>query len=104
MREAVIVEAVRTPIGKGKPGGGLSGWHPVDLLAETLRALVDRSGIDPEQIDDVITGCVSQAGQQAFNVGATRCSQPACRSRCPQPPSTDSAAPRSSPCTSLHRA
>jgi acetyl-CoA acyltransferase len=69
MREAVIVEAVRTPVGKGKPGGALSGWHPVDLLAETLQALVDRAGIDPAEIDDVVTGCVSQAGQQAFNVG-----------------------------------
>jgi acetyl-CoA acyltransferase len=69
VREAVIVEVVRTPVGKGKPGGALSGWHPVDLLAETLQALVDRAGIDPAEIDDVITGCVSQAGQQAFNVG-----------------------------------
>jgi acetyl-CoA acyltransferase len=69
VREAVIVEVVRTPVGKGKPGGALSGWHPVDLLAETLQALVDRAGIDPGEIDDVITGCVSQAGEQAFNVG-----------------------------------
>jgi acetyl-CoA acyltransferase len=69
VREAVIVEVVRTPTGKGKPGGALSGWHPVDLLAETLQALVDRAGLDPAQIDDVIAGCVSQAGQQAFNVG-----------------------------------
>ncbi len=69
MREAVIVEAVRTPGGKGKPGGQLSGWHPVDLLAETLRGLVDRAGIDPVIVDDVITGCVSQAGEQAFNIG-----------------------------------
>jgi acetyl-CoA acyltransferase len=69
VREAVIVEVVRTPVGKGKPGGALSGWHPVDLLAETLQALVQRAGIDPAEIDDVITGCVSQAGQQAFNVG-----------------------------------
>jgi acetyl-CoA acyltransferase len=69
MREAVIVEVARTPVGKGKPGGALSGWHPVDLLAETLRGLVDRAGIDPAEVDDVITGCVSQAGQQAFNVG-----------------------------------
>jgi acetyl-CoA acyltransferase len=69
VREAVIVEVVRTPVGKGKPGGALSGWHPVDLLAETLQALVERAGLDPGEIDDVITGCVSQAGQQAFNVG-----------------------------------
>jgi acetyl-CoA acyltransferase len=69
VREAVIVEVVRTPVGKGKPGGALSGWHPVDLLAETLQALVSRAGIDAAEIDDVITGCVSQAGQQAFNVG-----------------------------------
>ncbi|MDX1619777.1 MAG: thiolase family protein [Nitriliruptorales bacterium] len=69
MREAVIVEAVRTPVGKGKQGGALSGWHPVDLLATTLRTLVDKAGVDPAMVDDVITGCVSQAGQQAFNVG-----------------------------------
>jgi acetyl-CoA acyltransferase len=69
VREAVIVDALRTPVGKGKPGGALSGWHPVDLLAETLQQLVARTGIDPASIDDVITGCVSQAGQQTFNVG-----------------------------------
>jgi acetyl-CoA acyltransferase len=69
VREAVIVEVVRTPVGKGKPGGALSGWHPVDLLAETLVALVERAGLDPAEIDDVVTGCVSQAGQQAFNAG-----------------------------------
>lgn len=68
MREAVIVEAVRTPVGKGKPGGALSGWHPVDLLAEALRGLVDRSGIDPALVDDVIGGCVTQAGEQAANI------------------------------------
>lgn len=68
MREAVIVDAIRTPIGKGKPGGALSGWHPVDLLAEVLSGLVDRNGIDPEHVDDVIAGCVSQGGEQSFNV------------------------------------
>ncbi|GGI02981.1 thiolase family protein [Egicoccus halophilus] len=68
MREAVIVEAVRTPVGRGKPGGALSGWHPVDLLAHTLQGLVERAGIDAGEIDDVIAGCVSQAGAQAFNV------------------------------------
>ena len=69
MREAVIVDAIRTPIGKGKPGGALSGWHPVDLLAETLSGLVDRTGLDPAAVDDVIVGCVSQVGEQSFNVG-----------------------------------
>ena len=68
MREAVIVDTVRTPIGRGKPGGALSGWHPADLLGEVLGELVSRTGVDPERIDDVITGCVSQAGEQAFNV------------------------------------
>jgi acetyl-CoA acyltransferase len=68
MREAVIIDAVRTPIGRGKPGGALSGWHAADLLGEVLRELVTRTGVDPERIDDVITGCVSQAGEQAFNI------------------------------------
>jgi acetyl-CoA acyltransferase len=68
MREAVIVDCLRTPIGKGKPGGALSGWHPADLLGEVLGALVERTGVDPATIDDVITGCVSQAGEQAFNI------------------------------------
>lgn len=69
MREAVIVDAVRTPMGRGKEGGALSQIHPVDLLAETLRGLVERTGVDAELIDDVVTGCVSQAGEQTFNVG-----------------------------------
>ncbi|MBW3562155.1 MAG: thiolase family protein [Actinobacteria bacterium] len=68
MREAVIVEAVRSPMGRGKPGGKLHDIHPVDLLAETLRGLVDRAGIDPGEVDDVISGCVSQAGEQTFNI------------------------------------
>ncbi|MFJ9577218.1 thiolase family protein [Streptomyces sp. NPDC101191] len=67
MRDAVIVEAVRTPIGKGKPGGSLSDVHPVALLSHTLRALVDRSGIDPALVDDVIGGTVDQVGEQAMN-------------------------------------
>jgi len=69
MREAVIVEAVRTPIGKGKAGkGALNPIHPVDLLAHSIRAVVDRTGIDPERIDDVIAGCVDQVGEQAANI------------------------------------
>ncbi|MTD13869.1 acetyl-CoA C-acyltransferase [Nakamurella sp. YIM 132087] len=67
MREAVIVEAVRTPI--GRRNGALSSVHPVDLSAAVLNALVDRTGIDPALVDDVIWGCVSQIGEQAMNVG-----------------------------------
>ncbi|WP_055602650.1 thiolase family protein [Streptomyces aureus] len=67
MRDAVIVEAVRTPIGKGKTGGALSQVHPVALLSHTLRALIERSGIDPALVDDVIGGTVDQVGEQAMN-------------------------------------
>src|SRR5215831_7972261 len=67
MRDAVIVEAVRTPVGKGKPNGALAHVHPVELLAHTLRTLVERSGIDPALIDDVIGGTVDQVGEQAMN-------------------------------------
>jgi acetyl-CoA acyltransferase len=68
MREAVIVDAVRTPIGRGKADkGALNPIHPVDLLAHSLRELVARTGIDPERIDDVIGGCVDQVGEQAMN-------------------------------------
>src|SRR5688500_19720180 len=70
MPEAVIVDAVRTGMGRGKKDSGkLSGWHPVDLAAEVLKALVDRNGIDPALIDDVIMGCVMQVGEQSINVG-----------------------------------
>jgi acetyl-CoA acetyltransferase family protein len=69
MREAVIVDAVRTPLGRGKETGALHGWHPVDLAAEALRALVDRTKIDPAEVEDVIMGCVSQVGEQSINVG-----------------------------------
>jgi acetyl-CoA acyltransferase len=67
MRDAVIVEAVRTPV--GRRGGVLSGVHPVDLSAHVLTALAERTGIDPAEVDDVIWGCVSQVGEQTFNVG-----------------------------------
>jgi acetyl-CoA acyltransferase len=66
-REAVIVDAVRTPMGKRE--GMLRNWHPVDLLAHTLTGLVQRNRLSPELIDDVIAGCVMQAGEQALNVG-----------------------------------
>jgi len=67
MAEAFIVAAVRTA--GGKRGGRLSGWHPVDLAAEVINALVDRSGADPGQVEDVIMGCVLQAGEQAGCIG-----------------------------------
>lgn len=68
-RRAVIVDGVRTPFGKGRPGGALSGVHPVDLYAGVLAALVARNGLDPALVDDVITGCVIQVGEQAGNIG-----------------------------------
>jgi acetyl-CoA acyltransferase len=67
IREAVIVEAVRSPIGKGN--GSLKDFHPVDLLAEVLKEVVSRAGVDPGEIEDNITGCVSQVGEQSLNVG-----------------------------------
>src|SRR4051794_39176144 len=67
MPTAVIVDAVRTPL--GRRNGTLTGTHPVDLAAHTLRALVQRSSLDPELVEDVIMGCVMQVGDQAVNVG-----------------------------------
>ena len=69
MRAAVIVDVVRTASGKGKPGGALSGTHPAELLAQVLQRLVERTGVDPATIDDVIAGCVGQVGEQSFNIG-----------------------------------
>ncbi len=69
MAEAVIVEAVRSPI--GKRNGGLSGVHPAELSAQVLNGLVGRAGVDPELVDDVIWGCVMQAGEQALDIGRT---------------------------------
>lgn len=69
MRQAVIVDGVRSSFGKGRSGGALHGLHPVDLLAQCLTALQARTGIDPALIEDVITGCVIQAGEQAGNIG-----------------------------------
>ncbi len=68
MTTAVIVDVVRTPSGRGKPGGALSGVHPVDLAATTLTALLERNGLESRQIDDVLMGCVSQVGDQTGNV------------------------------------
>ena len=67
MHNAVIVDAIRTPL--GKRNGRLKEWHPVDLAAQTLKALVERNDFDPALIDDVIMGCVMQVGEQSLNVG-----------------------------------
>ena len=69
MSDVVIVEAVRTPV--GKRNGGLSTVHPADLLATVQKAAIERSGIDPAAVGQVVTGCVSQVGEQAFNIGRT---------------------------------
>jgi acetyl-CoA acyltransferase len=65
--DALIVEAVRTPI--GRRDGMLSGWHPADLLSEVLAAVVERAGVDPGEVDDVIVGCLDQVGEQSCNIG-----------------------------------
>ena len=67
MPSAVIVDAVRTPV--GRRGGRLSGWHPVDLAAQPLRALMERTGLDPALVEDVIMGCTMTVGEQAMNIG-----------------------------------
>lgn len=75
MSAPVIVDAIRSPMAKGKaakdgrPGGALSSLHPVELLGQVLRALVERNGIDSATVDDVITGCVSQVGEQSGGIG-----------------------------------
>jgi acetyl-CoA acyltransferase len=69
MSQAVVVDAVRSPMGRGRPGGALSGVHPVDLLAQVLTALVTRSRLDPGRVDDVLVGCVGQAGEQSATPG-----------------------------------
>ncbi len=66
MPTAVIVDAIRTPL--GRRNGRLKEWHPVDLAAETLKALAERTGIDPAVVDDVIMGCVMQVGEQSVNI------------------------------------
>ena len=68
MPSAVIVDTIRTASGRGKPGGALSAFHPVDLLATVLRELVTRNGLDPVLIDDVIAGCLAQVGEQSVNI------------------------------------
>ena len=69
MPEAVIVDAVRSPMGRGKQGGALSTVHAVDLLSAVIRGLVERTGIDPGTVDDVMVGCVGQAGEHSATPG-----------------------------------
>lgn len=67
-RRAVIIDVVRSPFGRGRPDGALAGLHPVDLYAQVLQGLLQRTGVDPGRIDDVISGCVLQVGEQAANI------------------------------------
>ncbi|MCR5978404.1 acetyl-CoA C-acyltransferase [Gordonia jinghuaiqii] len=69
MNEAVIIDAVRSPLGKGKAGGSLAGLHAVELLSQTIKNLLSRVDLDPALIDDVLVGCVQQVGEQAGNIG-----------------------------------
>ena len=69
MTNVVIVDAVRTPI--GRRNGGLSTMHPADLLGAVQKAIVERTGIDPAEVGQVVGGCVSQVGEQAFNITRT---------------------------------
>ena len=69
MPAAVVIDAVRSPMGRGKPGGALSGLHPVDLLAQVLQALAARNDLDPATVDDVLVGCVGQNGEQSATPG-----------------------------------
>src|SRR3954454_22214261 len=69
MAAAFIVDAVRSPMTRGKPTGALAGVHPVELLAQVLAALVERTGIDPGLVDDVLVGCVGQVGEQSATPG-----------------------------------
>ena len=101
MTTAVIVDAVRTPL--GRRNGKLKDWHPVDLAAHTLRELIGRNDLDPAIVDDVIMGCVSQVGDQAVNIGRNARSPPGSPRRCRAPRSTVSAAPRSRRPTSPRR-
>jgi acetyl-CoA acyltransferase len=69
MTTAVIVDTLRTPSGRGKAGGALASFHPVDLLATVLKEIVARNDLDPTLIDDVIAGCLAQVGEQSVNIG-----------------------------------
>ena len=69
MNQAFIIDAIRSPMGRSKPDSAFAGVHPGDLLAQVLKGLVERNGLDPALVDDVITGCVSQVGEQSAGIG-----------------------------------
>ena len=69
MSSAVVVDAVRSPMGRARPDGALAGIHPVELLAQVLTALIERTGVDPGEVDDLLVGCVTQSSEQSGNVG-----------------------------------
>ncbi len=103
MTNAVIVDAIRTPL--GRRNGKLKEWHPVDLAAETLNALVERTGLDPATVDDVVMGCVMQVGEQAANVARNAVlAAGLARDTCRAPRSTGSAGRASRRRTSPPRA
>ena len=103
MTTAVIVDAIRTPL--GQRNGKLKEWHPVDLAAETLNALVERNGLDPAIVDDVVMGCVMQVGEQAGERRPQRgARRRLARARCRARRSTASAARASRRRTSPRRA
>ena len=76
-RQAVIVDVVRSPFARGREAGGLATMHPVSLYAQVLAALAERNDLDPNLVEDVITGCVIQVAEQAGNIGRRQAS---CRS------------------------
>ena len=66
---ALVIDAVRSPMGRGRPGGALADLHPVELLAQVISALVERSGVDPGDVEDLVVGCVTQSSEQSGNIG-----------------------------------
>ena len=95
-REVVIIEAARTPIGRGHPEKGYyKDTHPNELLGAAYRAVIERAGIDPGQVENVIAGCVAQFGPQGLHVGRNAWLQAGSRSR-PRPPRSTCSAARPS--------
>ena len=100
-REAVIVDCARTAFGKRK--GALAGWHPADLLGLVLRTMIERNDFDPAIVDDVVGGCVTQAGEQGCNVTRNAWVAAGLPWHVPATSSTASAARRSRRCISSRR-